>query len=438
MKTALCYLLLLLPLAAPAAPIDSYTLVNADTDLDIQPLVGGAVLDLATLPTRNLNIRANPGPGPVGSVVFALRGGQTEDHTENVAPYALFSDNAGDYFAWTPPLGSYTLAATAYAGPDGSGLAGPPLAIAFTVVNSVGGLLRFVLVNADTDLDIQPLANGAVLDLAALPTRNLNVRADPGVAATASVVFALRGAQTEDHTENVRPYALFSDLNGDYFAWTPATGSYTLTATPYNDPNGSGPAGPPLTVAFAVRGGPLPVGLTAFSASATAEGVALAWTTAHERQCAAFEVERSLDGRTFAAVGTVPGQGTTTTAHAYRYTDPSRPAAATQRYYRLRQLDTDGTAAYSPVRAVWVAGPAAAFAVFPTVVADGWVRYTFAGPSTGTGVLQVLNAAGQGGGPVPLAAGGAGAVAVAGLPAGTYWLRLTGGGRRYAGRFVVP
>ncbi|RYU72063.1 PKD domain-containing protein, partial [Hymenobacter persicinus] len=77
----------------PDCATTSFTLVDADapTDQDIQPLINGSILNLATLPTRNLNIRANTNPATVGSVVFALSGTQTQNQTESVAPYALFS-----------------------------------------------------------------------------------------------------------------------------------------------------------------------------------------------------------------------------------------------------------------------------------------------------------------------------------------------------------
>jgi uncharacterized repeat protein (TIGR02543 family) len=95
----------------PAAQsVTSYTLVNADTGDDIQPLATGTTLNLVTLPTTHLNIRANTNPATVGSVVLVLGGASTRNQTESIAPYALFSDDgAGKYNSWTPGVGSYTL-----------------------------------------------------------------------------------------------------------------------------------------------------------------------------------------------------------------------------------------------------------------------------------------------------------------------------------------
>ena len=96
---------------------------------------------------------------------------------------------------------------------------------------------------------------------------------------------------------------------------------------------------------------PLPVELTHFSAVAQGAGARLTWGTASEKNCAYFDVERSTDGRVFAPLARVAGQGSTPLAHAYSWTDASASASPTV-YYRLRQVDTDNTSSYSPVRQV--------------------------------------------------------------------------------------
>ena len=425
---------------AAAADVVSYTLVNADTDLDIQPLTNGAVLDLATLPTRNLNIRANTNPVATGSVVFNLSGAQSRVSTENVFPYALFSDFLGDYFPWTPPLGNYTLLATAFDGPDGTGAAGTPLTLNFSVINSVGSVTSYTLVNADTDLDLLTLTPGITLNLAALPTRNLNIRANTSPTTVGSVEFSLSGAQTRFATENIFPYALFSDFAGDYFPWdpTPAAGTYTLTATPFAASNGGGVAGTGLTLTFTFTGvAPLSVQLTAFTAEAQGPAaVQLRWTTASEENNREFEVQRSSDGLQFGVLGRLAGHGSTAAAHNYRYTDEQVPAEAPVLYYRLRQVDTDGTATFSPVRTV-ARQPRATFEVFSSGLPDGLVRYAYSAPTTGTEQLEVYTLLGQRQGRYPLAATGAGTLPVAGLPPGIYVLRLTGAAASYTGRFVL-
>ncbi|MDO7854396.1 FG-GAP-like repeat-containing protein [Hymenobacter convexus] len=95
---------------------------------------------------------------------------------------------------------------------------------------------------------------------------------------------------------------------------------------------------------------PLPVVLTAFAAQATSAGNQLKWSTAQELNSARFVVEASADGSAFAAIGELAAAGNSPTVHNYEFLDASATAlSANRRYYRLRQVDLDGTMAYSPV-----------------------------------------------------------------------------------------
>jgi hypothetical protein len=99
------------------------------------PIPDGAILDLATLPTRNLNVLARTSPALVGSVRFALDD-DPNFRTESTAPYALAGDcGDGCYHAWTPSSGTHTLTATPFGEASAGGAAGPALAIRFTVVD---------------------------------------------------------------------------------------------------------------------------------------------------------------------------------------------------------------------------------------------------------------------------------------------------------------
>ena len=109
----------------------------------------------------------------------------------------------------------------------------------------------FTLIDAQSDQPVagfDPIMQGATLELSALPTRQLNVRAN--IASTGSVRFTLNGEDVR--TENDAPYALAGDTAGDYMDWTPEPGSYELTATPYSSENGGGEAGAPQKLSFEV------------------------------------------------------------------------------------------------------------------------------------------------------------------------------------------
>jgi hypothetical protein len=123
------------PPRGEAGEVVSLTLINADTDQPVagfDPIPEGATLDLGKLPTRNLNIRANTRPAAVGSVRFRLSDGHT--HTESSAPYALGGDRNGDYGAWVPTAGAFTLTATPYPEAGAKGKAGKALTIRLRVV----------------------------------------------------------------------------------------------------------------------------------------------------------------------------------------------------------------------------------------------------------------------------------------------------------------
>lgn len=64
-----------------------------------------------------------------------------------------------------------------------------------------------------------------------------------------------------------------------------------------------------------------------------------------------FEIQRSADGRTFEVAGHMQGHGSTPQASTYQFTDAILGALDTA-YYRLRQVDTDGSFSFSPVQTV--------------------------------------------------------------------------------------
>jgi hypothetical protein len=164
---------------------------------------------------------------------------------------------------------------------------------------------------------------------------------------------------------------------------------------------------------------PLPVALTQFAATAeSSTAVRLAWATASEKNSRAFEVERSADGVAFARIGTVAAAGTTATAHSYGLLDAALPTGTSALYYRLRQVDLDGTASYSPVR--MVALGTGGVVLFPNP-AHG--AATLTGVAAGQAV-QVLNAVGRLVATATADASGTAALALpAGLPGGVYVVR---------------
>ena len=94
--------------------------------------------------------------------------------------------------------------------------------------------------------------------------------------------------------------------------------------------------------------GGVPVELTSFSANVVDGKVILNWTTATETNNQGFEIIRSAQNdNCWLNIGFVPGFGTTTEPKIYNYTDQS--VINGKYYYRLKQIDFDGSPTYSSV-----------------------------------------------------------------------------------------
>lgn len=90
---------------------------------------------------------------------------------------------------------------------------------------------------------------------------------------------------------------------------------------------------------------PLPVTLTSFNARCLNNSTQLLWTTAQEINSSYFNIEKSIDGINYAAVGSVVAMGDKSTATDYQFT-VEEPEG---RYYRLKQVDRNGNVMYSGV-----------------------------------------------------------------------------------------
>ncbi|WP_242920500.1 T9SS type A sorting domain-containing protein [Pontibacter liquoris] len=112
----------------------------------------------------------------------------------------------------------------------------------------------------------------------------------------------------------------------------------------------------------------LPVELVRFTAHARGNRVEVAWQTASEEANDHFTVQRSADGKTFSEVGKVYGHGTTSQVSHYTFTD-EQPLSGTS-FYRLKQVDEDGSATYSGIVSVSSAAATSIASVYPTITSQ--------------------------------------------------------------------
>lgn len=93
---------------------------------------------------------------------------------------------------------------------------------------------------------------------------------------------------------------------------------------------------------------PLPVELVSFNVSVSGTTVSLQWQTATELNNSGFAVERKTKND-WAQIGFVNGHGTTTEPQNYFYDDQLSNINSKTVFYRLKQMDFDGTFEYSNI-----------------------------------------------------------------------------------------
>ena len=193
--------------------------------------------------------------------------------------------------------------------------------------------------------------------------------------------------------------------------------------------------GPLDQLTVSTRSAPLPVELVAFAAVRLGDAARLRWRTASERNNDYFGVEVSADGQAFRPVARVAGRGIATAPTDYELLDPALLRYhAEVVYYRLRQVDRDGTATFSPVAAVPVTAAGLAATAAPNPVGDDGTRLRITTGTAGPVELAVYDGLGRrllsqgaelrfGTTEVALAAAGQ-------LPPGVYLLHLRQGARQ--------
>lgn len=107
----------------------------------------------------------------------------------------------------------------------------------------------------------------------------------------------------------------------------------------------------------------LPIQLLSFVVNEMEDGHFLEWKTDYEYNNDHFDIERSLDGTSFELVGEVPAIEEKTSIKSYAFLDTKSPQELS--YYRLKQVDIDGSFSYSDTKtafrkekfAAWQLGP---------------------------------------------------------------------------------
>jgi hypothetical protein len=141
----------------------------------------------------------------------------------------------------------------------------------------------------------------------------------------------------------------------------------------------------------------LPVDWLFFNANKVGNTAAeLNWGTATETNSLGFEVEHAKPTGglpEFEMIGFVDSKGTPATGAYYNY-DVNNLTPGVH-YFRLRQIDTDGSEEYSEIRAVVITGSKSEFKIYPTLVnPDNQILYLYS-PEEEDVVVEIFSILGQ-------------------------------------------
>lgn len=137
----------------------------------------------------------------------------------------------------------------------------------------------------------------------------------------------------------------------------------------------------------------LPVELIRFEARIEESAIRLEWETASEINNSHFEVQRSLDSENWVVLDRIQGYGNSNEVRSYSYAD-AKSVLSGLVYYRLRQLDFDGTEDYSRILVIELEASRSQFSdliIYPNPARDA---ITISGLS-GSCKVTILDLAGQ-------------------------------------------
>ena len=185
----------------------------------------------------------------------------------------------------------------------------------------------------------------AVADNVSSTTRTLTVRPVPTVSSvTGNCTSFAVNASICDATSLEYSLDGVAFQSSATFSTAGTAGSGTVTVRSVTSPNCL------VTASYNVCATVLSVDLVSFSAKANLGYNSLNWVTNSERNNDYFVVERSTDNLNFENIARVKGNGTTNTKQNYNFDDVNARIGTS--FYRLKQVDFDGTVTYSNVVSV--------------------------------------------------------------------------------------
>jgi hypothetical protein len=314
--------------------INNTTPIRLNRDADNQDITGGGSLALLTINHTGDGVELSSGNLTITDNLTITNGNVTTGTTRKIilGPTATISEAAGGYVVGVVE----TERSIAQNTPNDFGGIGVTI-----TVPKVGGL-GATTVTRVTGVTLTGEGGVAIPRYYQVNPADSELNKD----LNATVVYSYRDAELPDAIEEATDVRVFKrPIGGDATEWL-LLPNYTINGneiTVNELPSFSEIVGASENFSNEI----LPVELISFTGSIQNGLVNLTWVTASELNNYGFEVERSYNARNFEPIGFVLGNGTTSMQHTYRFADADKKG--NEAYYRLRQVDFDGSYEYSPV-----------------------------------------------------------------------------------------
>ena len=152
----------------------------------------------------------------------------------------------------------------------------------------------------------------------------------------------------------------------------------------------TGPADDPTITLL--NSSPLPVTFYELKAAPKNAGIMVTWNVSYESNMIKYEVERSINGRTFNKIGEVASRNLTS-ASTYSFFDPNPNNGVN--YYRLKLLDQASGAKHSNIVRVSLGRMDPSIAIYPNPVKEKIITLQLTNMAMGNYELALYNTAGQ-------------------------------------------
>jgi len=196
-----------------------------------------------------------------------------------------------------------------------------------------------------------------------------------GLYSTSQVIVYRTGRITGNAADNINIAGVQKFLGSD----GDVTGSKIANTSTGVNPNGFEP--------FVTA----PVKFSGFYAKISGQVVQLSWTTTEEVNNSHFEIQRSNDGRNWINIAQIGAVSNPSQVNQYSYTDKHTISGTI--YYRLKQVDKDGQAAYSTIKAVKIDSASVLANVY--VSSKQTISIEFNEASAGKVIVRVSSVNGQ-------------------------------------------